>query len=69
MFPPSWTRPVWLSDINNKKSTTGDVKFDGCDAENVFIETDTGKIDVPRSVAGGSCEITTDTGDIKVGFQ
>ena len=36
-------------------------------SEKVFItNTDTGDIDVPSSVTGGRCEITTDTGDIKI---
>ncbi len=36
-------------------------------SEKVFItKTDTGRIDVPNSVTGGRCEITTDTGDIKI---
>ena len=36
-------------------------------SEKVFItETDTGRIDVPKSTSGGKCEITTETGDIKV---
>lgn len=34
----------------------------------VYAESDTGKIDVPRSTQGGICEIDTDTGDIKVKF-
>ena len=35
--------------------------------EKVFItKTDTGKTDVPKTVNGGRCEITTDTGDIKI---
>ncbi len=35
--------------------------------DKVFItETDTGKIDVPKTASGGRCEITTDTGDIKI---
>lgn len=65
--------------------STGDVKFDRCDAaqievttdtgnvtgslltEKVFIaKTDTGKINVPESVTGGKCKITTDTGNIKI---
>ncbi len=65
--------------------STGDVKFDGCDAaeilvntdtgdvtgsllsEKVFLtETDTGKVDVPKTASGGTCQITTDTGDIKI---
>ena len=67
------------------KRSTGDVKFELCDADEIFIETDTGnvvgsllsekvfiansdtgKISVPKTVTGGRCEITTDTGDIKI---
>lgn len=65
--------------------STGDVKFDGADAAEIFVktdtgdvtgslltdkvfitQTDTGSIDVPQTVAGGRCEITTDTGDIRI---
>jgi len=65
--------------------STGDVQFDGCDAGEIYVETDTGavkgtllsekvfivesdtgSIRVPKSVTGGKCEITTDTGDIKI---
>lgn len=36
-------------------------------SDKIFIaQTDTGKIDVPKSTTGGRCEITTDTGDIKL---
>ncbi len=36
-------------------------------SEKVFIpRTSTGDIDVPKTVVGGRCEITTDTGDIKL---
>ncbi len=36
-------------------------------SEKVFItQTDTGKVDVPKTVTGGRCEITTDTGNIKI---
>jgi DUF4097 and DUF4098 domain-containing protein YvlB len=36
-------------------------------SEKVFIaRTDTGRVDVPRTVTGGRCEITTDTGDIRI---
>ena len=31
-----------------------------------FVSTDTGKTDVPKTVTGGRCEITTDTGDIRI---
>lgn len=65
--------------------STGYVRFDGCDAAEICVETDTGDvvgsllsdkvfvtksdtgdIDVPNSISGGRCEITTDTGDIKI---
>lgn len=45
---------------------TGDVSGT-LNTEKVFIcETDTGHIDVPKTTGGGKCEITTDTGDIKI---
>lgn len=35
--------------------------------DKVFIaKTDTGKINVPQTVNGGRCEVSTDTGDIKI---
>ena len=38
--------------------------------EKVFlVQTDTGNVDVPRSVTGGACEITTDTGDVRITVQ
>jgi len=38
--------------------------------DKVFIaQTDTGKVDVPRSVTGGRCEITTSTGNIQILIQ
>lgn len=65
--------------------STGDVKFENCDAAEMFIETDTGdvkgsllsdkvfvtktdtgNINVPSTLSGGRCEITTDTGDINI---
>ena len=70
------------------KRSTGDVKFDGSDAAEIFIktdtgdvtgslltdkvfitQTDTGNIDVPKTVNGGRCEISTDTGDIKISVK
>ncbi len=39
-------------------------------SEKVFItDTDTGNIDVPKTSTGGRCEITTDTGDIKISVE
>lgn len=68
--------------------STGDIRFDGCDAakitiktdtgdvtgtlltEKIFVaETDTGKVNVPRTTTGGICQVTTDTGDIKIMLQ
>ena len=65
--------------------STGDVKFEGSDAAEIFVVTDTGDVEgsllsekvfvvntdtgekeVPDTVTGGICEITTDTGDVKI---
>ena len=48
------------------KTDTGDVKGTLL-SDKVFVsKTDTGRIDVPNSITGGKCEITTDTGNIKI---
>lgn len=45
---------------------TGDV-WGSLLSDKVFItHTDTGKVDTPNTTVGGRCEITTDTGDIKI---
>ena len=31
--------------------------------------TDTGKVNVPRTIAGGRCELETDTGDIEISIS
>lgn len=47
------------------KTDTGDVKGSLL-SDKVFIaNTDTGRVDVPKTTTGGRCEIETDTGDIK----
>ena len=70
------------------KRSTGDVHFDGCDAAEIYVTTDTGsvtgtllsekvfiaasdtgRIDVPKTATGGRCEITTDTGDIRLSVK
>jgi DUF4097 and DUF4098 domain-containing protein YvlB len=70
------------------KRTTGDVTFEGCDAAELlvatdtgdvegtlltekifFVETDTGRREYPKTTTGGKCEITTDTGDIKISIK
>lgn len=36
-------------------------------SDKVFLmQTDTGEVDVPKTVTGGKCEIITDTGDIRI---
>ncbi len=48
------------------KTDTGDVEGTLL-SEKIFIaRSDTGKIRVPSTLTGGKCEITTDTGDIKI---
>lgn len=87
------TGDVFLKDViaTEKFSidrSTGDVEFEGSDAAEIFVETetgdvtgtllsekvfmtntDTGDIDVPKTMTGGRCEITTDTGDIEIDIQ
>ena len=47
-------------------TSTGDVEGSLL-TDKVFItKTDTGRINVPNSITGGRCEITTETGDIKI---
>ena len=50
------------------KTDTGDVTGTLLTEKVFMVKTDTGDVDVPRSVTGGACEITTDTGDIRVGI-
>ena len=45
---------------------TGDVSGNLCSDKIFFTKTDTGNIEVPQSMTGGKCEITTDTGDIRI---
>lgn len=45
-------------------TSTGDVTGTILSEKIFFTETDTGRVEVPRYTSGGSCEITTDTGDI-----
>ena len=43
---------------------TGDVRGSLLTPKLFNAQTDTGKVDVPKSAEGGSCEVVTDTGDI-----
>ncbi|MBQ9780806.1 MAG: DUF4097 family beta strand repeat protein [Clostridia bacterium] len=45
---------------------TGDVEGILLTDKVFIVNSDTGEIDVPNSITGGRCEITTDTGDIKI---
>lgn len=48
------------------KTDTGHIKGSLL-SEKVFIaRTDTGRVDVPHTTTGGKCQLTTDTGDIKI---
>ena len=48
------------------ESDTGDVKGSLL-TDKVFItESDTGRVNVPKTVTGGKCEIITNTGDIEI---
>lgn len=39
-------------------------------SDKVFItKSDTGEIDVPETVTGGKCKITTDTGDVRISIE
>ena len=51
------------------RTDTGDVSGSLL-SEKIFItKSNNGKIDVPETVTGGKCEITTDTGDIIIVIQ
>lgn len=51
------------------ETDTGDVALE-LRTEKVFIvRTDTGKINVPESVTGGKCKVTTDTGDVRAYYK
>jgi len=45
---------------------TGDVTGTLLSDKVFLIDTDTGRVDVPRTTTGGRCEVTTDTGDIRM---
>lgn len=48
---------------------TGHVKGSFKSEKIFFAESNTGDIDVPKSTIGGICEVTTDTGDIKITIE
>lgn len=48
------------------KTDTGDVTGSLLTEKIFLVDTDTGRKDVPYSTTGGKCQITTDTGDIRI---
>lgn len=48
------------------KTDTGSVTGTLLSDKVYLIETDTGKIDVPKTISGGRCEIETSTGDVSI---
>ena len=51
------------------ETDTGDVKGTFLSDKVYIVFTDTGKINVPKTVTGGRCEISTDTGNIKIEIE
>ena len=51
------------------KTDTGDVIGTLLSGKEFIVKTDTGDKQIPQSETGGKCEITTDTGDIKIGIK
>ncbi len=48
------------------ETDTGDVEGSLLSEKVFIVKTDTGDVKVPKTVNGGRCEITTDTGDIEI---
>ncbi len=48
------------------QTDTGDIRGSLLSEKIFWAESDTGRIDLPKTTAGGICEIQTDTGDIKI---
>ncbi len=51
------------------KTSTGDVSGSFLSNKIIFVETDTGEVDVPRSTVGGICDIETSTGDVTLSVK
>ena len=51
------------------KTSTGDIEGSLLSEKVFFAETDTGDVDVPKTITGGRCELTTSTGDIEITIQ
>lgn len=48
------------------EASTGDITGSLLTEKVFIVHSDTGSIHVPKTVTGGKCELTTDTGDIKI---
>jgi DUF4097 and DUF4098 domain-containing protein YvlB len=51
------------------RTDTGDVEGTLRSDKVFIVRTDTGDVEVPSTTSGGKCEITTDTGDIKIRIE
>ncbi len=67
------TGDVWLDRCDGEDiyihTDSGDVEGSLLSDKVFIVNTDTGRINVPHATSGGRCEITTDTGDIKVTIE
>ena len=51
------------------KTNTGDVEGSLLSEKTFITHTSTGDVDVPKGTTGGTCEITTTTGDIEISIK
>lgn len=51
------------------RTDTGDVRGSLLSEKIFMAQTDTGRVSVPHTTAGGVCEITTDTGNIEITIE
>lgn len=51
------------------ETDTGDVTGELLTEKIFFADSDTGRVSVPKSMTGGRCEVTTDTGDIEMSVK
>ena len=51
------------------ETDTGDITGSLLSDKVFVVEADTGNVDVPKTVTGGKCEITTATGDINISIK
>jgi len=48
------------------ETDTGDIRGSLLSSKVFLADSGTGKVDVPKTVTGGKCQVHTDTGDIKI---